>query len=180
MRGVEAPFQLMVSVFAMMLIMIIAFQVWQQAQEKKCDDMWREQLRDFALALKHVASGAPPTQESVRLSLSCKGGEEHNIVLMESDNPNLCMQVCNVAADRCYLLKDVVTAKRAGKEVIESVIVVCADISPVTYARLGGGTCYGAYPNQVGRDLKEGLSLRGPMASFLIKHTEDGIAVCMR
>ncbi len=180
MRGVEAPFQLMVSVFAMVLIMIIAYQVLQNAQQKRCGDMWREQLRDVALVIKHVSAAAPPTQESTTFRAACAGGERHTIKLEVKKDPNFCMIICNSAVDQCYILRDAVKRTVGGKEQLVASIAVCADISPVAYYELGKRGSCPAGAEEVGKELKgDGIVLDKFQYTFLIRRTEDGVAVCV-
>jgi len=136
-RGVEAPFQLLISVFTMILVVAIAFHVLNTVSSQRCDQMWDQSVSSLANAISRAAMSEPPTTDVVTLQLRCGDAVAHEFYVMEQEKSQ-CAQICGEYAAQCYVL--VHQAFDRKNEVISTNLHCLRGFSPYLYSLLKGGT----------------------------------------
>lgn len=123
-RGVEAPFQLLVSVITMVLVIAIAYQVLMHGVQQRCSEQWQRGLNGLALALSEVANSGQFTSKAVKLELACGGADSVKIYLQERKGA-YCLRACGEAMDQCYILTLVAQKNQGGHTVNVGVVNQC-------------------------------------------------------
>ena len=123
-RGVEAPFQLLVSVITMVLVIAIAYEVLMHGVQQRCSEQWQRSLNSLALALSEVANSGTFTSKAVKMELACGGADEVRIYLQQRKGA-YCLRACGEAMDQCYILTLVATKQQGAKTVNVGVVNQC-------------------------------------------------------
>ena len=123
-RGVEAPFQLLVSVITMVLVIAIAYQVLMHGVQQRCSEQWQRSLNGLALALSEVANSGQFTSKAVKLELACGGADSVKIYLQQRQGA-YCLRACGEAMDQCYILTLVAQKTQGGRTVNVGVVNQC-------------------------------------------------------
>ncbi len=183
MRGVEAPFQLLIAVFTMAMVMSLAYFVLQRVQTEHCEDMWLKDMQGLALKIQSVAGAGAGTKATQRLTLRCGSSGKHVIRLrLETKSNALCRAVCGSDPPCVYIQHTVYSAKKPD-EVIYS-RRVCVEISPYTYYKLGSqdADCPEGYTLEGNAmESEDGWSPTGPRVDLLVwRPTSTDIAICAR
>lgn len=146
MRGVEAPFQLLVSVFTMVLVVAIAFHVLNTVSTQRCNQMWDQSVTALANAISRTAMSEPPTTDVVTLRLRCGDAVGHMFYVI-SEEKSRCAKVCGEYTPQCYIL--VHQAYNRKNEIISTNMSCIKNFSPYLYGLLVAGkdSCgyYGGY-----------------------------------
>ncbi|HID09230.1 TPA: hypothetical protein EYP13_03295 [Candidatus Micrarchaeota archaeon] len=130
MRGGEAPFQLLVSVFTMALVVAIAFHVLGTVSKERCAQQWDQGMAALASTIVRVGRSDYPTRGSVELRLKCGDSASHILEIREEKGPR-CSRLCGEVSDTCYVLLHTVLNPR--KEVVYSKPVCIRKMSPYLY-----------------------------------------------
>ncbi len=106
MRGVEAPFQLLVSVVGMLMVIALAYTVLSHANTQNCSRKWQAQLDNISSALSTVVEGSPPTQMIVRYDFRCGRGSKYYLRLNQYSSSTSCLRICGSSGTNgCYVLE---------------------------------------------------------------------------
>lgn len=178
MRGVEAPFQLLVSVFTMVLVVAIAFHVLSTVSKERCAQQWDHSFSSLASTIVRVSMSDYPTVASTELHLKCGGSARHFVELREESGP-LCSRVCGEFSDVCYVL--VHTVKDVKGEVIYSRPICVRNLSPYLYylVRQGAGSCPPGYSPLFSYDLNAELRSTGILQVYVFRE-RDSVQVCKK
>lgn len=144
MKGVEAPFQLLISVFTMILVVAIAFHVLNSVSKERCVQQWDQGIADLATTIVRVAMSEPPTTASTELRFKCGDSAKHKIEIMAESGAR-CSKICGEIADSCYVLLHTVYNNRG--DVIYSKPTCLRNMSPYLYylVQSGVGSCPSGY-----------------------------------
>lgn len=145
MRGVEAPFQLLIAVFTMVMVVTLAYFVLQKVQSQHCEDQWTKDVGMLALKIQSVAGGGPGTKEHTRIHLRCGDAGEHAFWIVaktggEKGDTVVCRHVCSHDPPCAYILHVVYSAKKKGELIYSR--PTCLEISPYDlYKLMHEGDC---------------------------------------
>jgi len=181
-KGVEAPFQLLVSVFAMILVVAIAFRVLNIVSNERCDQRWEQSLSALSSAISSAAMAEPPTTEVVNLQLKCGDDFKHEIFVDQAEKSR-CARLCGEYVSTCYIL--VHNVYNRHNELIAQQFSCIRHLSPYLYALLksGKGNCgsdYTDFFNGSGgtADLNAWLDPK-PVLTVYVFRNSDSIPVCI-
>ncbi len=180
MRGVEAPFQLLIAVFTMAMVMSLAYFVLQRVQSEHCEDMWLKDMQGLALKIQSVAGAGAGTKATQRLTLRCGSSGQHVIRLrLETESAALCRAICG-SDPPCVYLQHTVYSTKKPNEVLYS-RRVCVEIGPYTYYKIAqGGECPEDYePVGPAMESDEGWRPSGARVDVLVwRPSSTDMAVC--
>ncbi len=173
MKGVEAPFQLLVSVVAMVMVLGLAYMVLQNATREDCNNKWEIQLRNIATALSTVIQGSAPTRMNISFDFRCGEATQYHLALVKETNPDICIRVCHQsgASGGCGILKLSVKDAR-GRNV--SRVLSCVE-GMAGYVNFGlSGSCGSGGTNitntiLVSNSSDEGYELSPPFGTLVIE-----------
>lgn len=193
MRGVEAPFQLLVAVFTMVMVATLAYFVLQRVQSEHCEDQWIKDVGVLALKIQSVAGGGPGTKEYARIRTRCGDAGEHVFWVVaktgsERGDTAICRYVCSHDPPCTYILHVVFSARRRGEIVYSR--PTCLEISPYDLYKLTHpGECESPDYENVGRFMGQGDPGRSggwrvggrPFVDLMIyRPSETDIRLCAR
>ena len=178
MRGVEAPFQLVVSVIAMLMVLLLAYSVLSNAQKEDCGRKWEIELSKFSSALSTVIHGSAPTKVTGSFDFRCGEAEEYTLELKSTDDAQLCLRICGSAEGGGCTFFHLRTLSRKGEVLGEvfSCVEGASDYVPVT------SSCPNSFED-ISESIKNGIKLNKPFGNFLMKRNfgpEEPISICIR
>ncbi len=180
MRGVEAPFQLVVSVVAMVMVLALAYMVLQNAQVENCQQKWDVETSKIASAFSTVINGSAPTKFSVKFDFRCGESAEYELRFVRENDERKCLRVCGAVGPKgCAMVELRVTSVRTGGTL--GVSVKCVE-GASSYVPTKDGAC------DDGEDVTDelfsgGLTLERPYGILVIRRLlgrTEPINVCMR
>lgn len=176
MRGVEAPFQLLISVFTMVLVVAIAFHVLGTVSRERCAQQWDDGFSNLAVSIVRIGGSEYPSRDSLELGLKCGDSADHVIEIREETGA-LCSRICGELSDTCYILIHVVRDVRG--RVIHSQPTCIKDLSPLGYSYLkrGVGSCPQGFQPLFSEDLNATLRSTGLLSLYLFRGEND-IQIC--
>ncbi len=175
MRGVEAVFQLLISVFTMALVVAIAFRVLGQTSSKHCEQVWDQDLSNLAAAISRAAISEPPTVSVVNLTLRCGESREHTFQIKEEEKA-LCARDCGEYMPSCYVIVHSVT-DRTGNTIYSGSACI-RSLSPYTYSLISSNGCP-SDQNPFFSNPNLSTTIKGKLRLTLyIYRNSDSIAIC--
>jgi len=175
-RGVEAPFQLLISVFTMALVVAIAFHVLNTVSKERCAQQWDQGMSSLASTILQVAMSEYPSTASVELRLKCGDSAKHLIGIQERSG-HICSRICGEVSDTCYVLLH--TVKNTRDTVIYSKPQCIKNMSPYLYyiVRQGVGKCPSGFEPLFPSDLNVTLRSVGILPVRIFRE-QDSVQIC--
>jgi len=180
MRGVEAPFQLLVSVFTMILVVAIAFHVLRSVSTEHCEEQWRQSTADLAQAIVRAAMSEPPTTSSARLVLHCGSSGKHVFTFQELTGAR-CTHICQEVSDKCYVIYHQIYDVRG--EPLYQAYTCLRNMSPYSYYLLRNGinSCPTGYSPLITDPTDMSFEFDGGVSkTVFVFRTVDGVALCLK
>ncbi len=162
MRGVEAPFQLVVSVVTILFVLYLSYMVISNAIREDCSKKIDIQLRNIATTVSTAVYSSPPTKLMERFDFRCGGMVgDYYVSVKGSSNETECLRVCGYSySGQCvYLILEV----RRGEEVLNRSYACIEGAVPSHNITINGG--------------KDKVKVSPPYGSVEIEKTEDGITL---
>lgn len=178
MKGVELPFQLLVSVAAMLVLFVLVSQVIEHSRQEQCDLKWDAALDDIASLISQVYHAAAPTKQTVRYDLRCGSPKKFSIKLIAQGDQKICGRVCGVITYRGCAYLEINVYDVRGHLVSRRYKCVEGATEDIF---VGEGTCP---PGTSPVDLSKGADLK-PFGSITVKkqlsnEDEEVMYICVR
>ncbi len=193
MKGVEAPFQLLIAVFTMVMVATLAYFVLQHVQTQHCEDQWIKDVGMLALKIQNVAGAGPGTKEYTRIHLRCGDAGEHVFWIVfktgkDSGDAVVCRHVCSHDPPCAYILHVVYSVRKPNEKIYAH--PTCLEVSPYDlYKLMQSGNCGDPDYSNVGYYMGQGdpgrsggwrVSGRPYVDLMVYRPNETDIRVCAR
>ena len=180
MRGVEAPFQLVVSVIAMLMVLLLAYTVLSNATKEDCNRKWEIELGRLSSALSTVIHGSAPTKVSNTFDFRC-GDATRFTLYLHTEKGLPCLRICGSEEEGGCTFFELRAERVKGSEseVIGDVFSCVEGAS--SYLNITTEGCPDNFQN-IGEVLQNGVELKRPFGRFVMKRLlERGepIAICI-
>ena len=184
MKGVEAPFQLMVSVIALLMVLALAYMVLSNAMKEDCGAKWQNELRAFASSLATAVQGSAPTKLAFRYDFRCGSATEYNLYIDQTTNATRCLRICGTSSPGgCTIVRLKATRMAGGKVEVVGDVPVCVE-GVSSYVNWGKSESCGDDGTNVTYELtSKGMKLQPPFGVFIIKKlltTGEPVVICRR
>lgn len=179
-RAVEAPFQLLVSVFTMVMVVSIAFYVLKMVGSENCAKRWTQSTEDLASAIVRVGMSEPPTTSSARLVIHCGNSGKHEYQFVQLSGGD-CTRVCGEVSDTCYGIQHQIYDVRG--ELLRTDRICLRGMSPYMYFLLQSGhsDCPAGYDPFITDTVNMVAGVEGgTVLPVFVFRTSNGIALCVK
>ena len=181
MRGVEAPFQLVVSVIAMLMVLVLAYTVLANATREDCNRKWEIELGKLSSALSTVIHGSAPTKVSDTFDFRCGDATRYTLYL-HTEKGLSCLRICgSEESGGCAFLE--LKAERVKGSEVEVIGDVFSCIEGASaYINFTDDGCPTGYENIGNELIQGGIELDRPFGRFVIKRLlrrGEPIAICL-
>ncbi len=181
MKGVEAPFQLVVSVIAMLMVLVLAYTVLANATKEDCNRKWEIELGKFSSALSTAIHGSAPTKVSNTFDFRCGNATRYTLYLRTASS-STCLRVCGSSeGSGCAFFELRAEEVRGSESEVVGDVFSCVE-GASKYLDLTSDGCPSGFENVVDELQNNGVELSRPFGRFIVKRileTGEPIAICL-
>jgi len=137
----EMPFELVVSVIVMSMILLIGYQMISGSLQEWKYSMWKKIDSEIIGAIREIANKTSGNSRVIYIKYDGCDTCGHNLFIEKVNNEKKCLRYCGIATKSCYLFYHYAYDKRDDKNIWGSIRCIPNVSTSIDILRYGESDC---------------------------------------